>query len=77
MGMRRLFTVTGGASLTISGLNIAYGSAEDGGCIHAHNGSIVLNNGSVLSHCLATGRGGGVFLAGYATMIVDTATITV
>ena len=79
MHARRLFSVEGGASLTISqGLHLAHGFAEQGGgCINAKNGSVLLISGATLAHCSSSLYGGGICLDGNASMAMKNATITV
>lgn len=57
----RIFTVASGANVTISGLTMTGGKAEQGGAIYS-SGTLTLNE-CYIKNNNSTGRGGGLYLA--------------
>lgn len=77
LGTARVFTIT--ADVTISGLTIQNGSADDGAGIHS-TGALTITGSTVITNNRATDQGGGIYttaaltVTGDSTVISNTAT---
>ncbi len=67
-GQFRVFTVAAGGHLTLDRVRVSHGNVDgDGGGIH-NAGTLILQNGSVVTGNIASGSGGGIYNSGTLQM---------
>jgi CSLREA domain-containing protein len=75
-GRHRVFRLSGGARVTLSGLRIADGRGTDAGCVSASGVTLVLHRVEI-SNCRATGSfgAGGLYLASGSLLLSESSVV--